>query len=107
MTDAPTADDIARWRELDKKATKGPWESKKIKGREYCHIYGTGHGKKWPCGEIISTALFYEDNAALIAEYRAAVPRLLDRIKALEAEVEELKGGLVLATGIAKDLVDG
>ena len=87
MPDAPTADDIARWRELDAKASKGPWIIGTYDSAGYRDVI-------WPEDKgVICSA--WSDHAALIAEYRTAVPRLLDRIEALEENVSVLSRRLV------------
>ena len=81
MPDLPpiTPEDIARWRELDEEATKGPWATGTYDSAGYRDVI-------WPEDKgVICTA--WSDHATLIAEYRTAVPRLLDRVEALEANV--------------------
>ena len=107
MPDPITPEERARWRELDEKATKGPWKARGMGGDSY--LMAPTH--KWneptmsgmcpialprPYTDMdgasrvdYSSAGFAHDDATLIAEYRNAVPRLLDRVEALEASIRE------------------
>ena len=81
MTDPLTPDDIARWRELHEKATPGPWTTGTYDSSGYRDVI-------WPEDKgVICSA--WSDHATLIAEYRTAVPRLLDEIERLKVAVRE------------------
>jgi hypothetical protein len=77
MPDPLTTEEIARWRELDAKATEGPWKVVRPDSGGYCDVV-------WVIDESIICSAF-ATHAALIAEYRTALPRALDRIDELEA----------------------
>ncbi len=98
MPDLPPITDaeIARWRELDEKAPARPWVIRpkqpseflpeRVDSAEGYLMVDWKHRKR---GEHSTVIL------ELIAEYRTAVPRLLDRVEALEAKASVLSRRLV------------
>lgn len=81
MPDPITPEERARWRELDEKATEGPWTAENT-AHHYWILAENYVAKVISRGGLEAKA----SDAALIAEYRTAVPRLLDEIERLEAE---------------------
>lgn len=96
MTDIP--DLIARVRELDAAATKGPWDSE-YDGDRYGFL-----------GYVIVVDTCYEEHAtdaALIAYYRTAAPLLADECERLRERVKVLEAAsravLALADKLDRD----
>ena len=101
---------IAETRELDAKATAGPWSDddgnvfsvplserreaailRRMKGSDEPHPDGDWNNPLgWVCGTEQSTERF-ESDSRLIARYRTLAPQLADEVERLAAEVAELR----------------
>ena len=96
---------IARLRELEKKATKGPWEYAQFEElfrpcrKEYAVHAEDKETIKNKDGSLSNSLVVCrgmdgengENNSMFIAASRNALPKLLDYIEKLECEVGELK----------------
>ena len=81
---APRADLVQRVRELDAKATKGPWEVTPDKHPIEINTTDGGHGYLDVC--VVRPWMAHEEpNAALIVSLRNALPALADFIEAADA----------------------
>lgn len=86
-----TSDEIKRLRELANAATPGPWTHEQTltpSGEVHCDIVRTPGAATLAFDGYGGDADFYEHDAAFIAAARTALPALLDRCEAAEAEVE-------------------
>lgn len=104
MTDIP--DLIARVRELDKAATKGPWVAPHahVQQRQAGYVY-RAEGMASQVARTMSTTRGMCD-AALIAYYRTAAPALADECERLRERVSVLEEALrpfAFAAGVFGD----
>lgn len=91
MTDPLRDDEIPALRALDEAATPGPWET----SRSYRFDVMAEH----PSGCLVRVACTYdgdgdEQDAALIAAFRTALPRALARIEADRERIAALEAAL-------------
>lgn len=84
-----TTEQLAAWREIEAKATPGPW----VVNRIYPYAPGTGNPRyiESQTGTICQTGSKTYD-AELIAESRNAFPVLLDEVERLQADNARLRG---------------
>ncbi len=101
-----TPEYLARLRELDEKATKGPWIISPVRQTvaSFKALVIGPESKGWfaavPYDERLHKESYFD--ATLIAEWRTAVPRLLDRVEALEARIKSLKEAGSIKTGSSR-----
>lgn len=94
---ALSEDDLARLDALDAAATPGPWKavSSELYEDEYstCTFAAQGPtcGKNGDTEHADDSAEQAERDAALIAEYRTAVPRLVDALRATRVNAAEFR----------------
>lgn len=79
----PNEIDIAGLREVERKATPGPWEWLPPDSEINCDWLGVAHGRFLADGDYGYPA--FEDDKALLVAVRNALPALLDEIERLRA----------------------
>jgi len=101
-----TTETIARVRELDAKATAGPWRAQKTERgdthpRPAILLCFDGPQKKDGQDEYIHADFATVENAECAAEYRTLCPQLADRCEALELALDVAKRALQEIYGCA------
>ncbi len=82
--------DLDRLEELAKAATPGPWVAEYEEADDWFCVTGTGYfdGGNWMvCPHVATVESGGQADAAFIAAARAAIPELIERVRALEAAV--------------------
>lgn len=95
MADQITDDEIATLKRLERAATPGPWETAPMETTDNFNVISPdGYDDPWyicQCDSFAADASS-ENNAALIAAARNALPKLLAEREADKAEIERLTG---------------
>lgn len=85
-------DELAKWKHLCREATPGPWYHVQV-----ANWWEVQHGSKYEDTRLTDDEFDNraEYNSHLMAESRTAIPKLLDEIERLQAELERVERELV------------
>jgi hypothetical protein len=85
--------ELTAWAELAEKATPGPWEAQEP---AFCPNFGKAKIKPLKIeGKIMGFAVIKQFDAAFIAAARQAVPRLIEALRAAQAELEHMRANIM------------